>query len=73
MYITNCKKNSKIKFALEDKVHLVEKLSITDIVGDIRDKNNPNYGEIALAREFRLSMFYDAFLLKKYFNFLNNF
>ena len=64
MYISGGRKNNKIKFAIDDKIYLIDRLSITDIVGDIRDKNNPNYGEIALARECRLSMFYEIFLLK---------
>ena len=73
MYINGGRNNSKIKFALEDQVFLIERLQYVDIVGDIRNKNDPNYCEIALSRTYRLSVFYQEFILRKCFNFLNHF
>lgn len=36
-------------------MYLVERLSFTSIVGDLRDPTNPNYCALGLARDFRLS------------------
>ena len=69
MYISGGRKNSKIKFALEDEIFLIERLSYIDIVGDIRNKDDPNYCEIAQCRNYRLSIFYEKYILEKYFNF----
>jgi len=62
------KPGGKIRFAIDDTIYRIERLSYTDIVGDIRDpENNPNYGEIALLRYMRLNSFYNNFIIQKYF------
>jgi hypothetical protein len=67
MYISGGRKNGKIKFALDDDIYLIERLTYTDIVGDIRNKDDPNYGEIAQCRTYRLAIFFENFILRKYF------
>ena len=67
MYISGGRKNGKIKFALEDDIYLIDRLTYTEIVGDIRNKDDPNYGEIAQCRTYRLSCFFENFLIRKYF------
>ena len=67
MYISGGRKNGKIKFALDDDIYLIERLTYTDIVGDIRNKDDPNYGEIAQRRTYRLAIFFENFILRKYF------
>lgn len=38
-------------------IRLVERLDLVDIVGDIRDPHNPNFGAMGVARDLRLSQF----------------
>ena len=47
----------RVRFASTPMVRVVERYAYTDIVGDIRDPGNPNYGAMGVTRDLRLSSF----------------
>merc|ERR1712060_64277 len=60
-YDARLRRTLAVRFDNADRIEVVERLAYIDIVGDIRDASNPNYGAIGVARSMRLAAFAEEF------------
>jgi hypothetical protein len=57
-----------VRFVRQPQVHFFQRLPMTDLVGDHREPENPNYGFLGMVRDHRLSAFANKARLRTAFN-----